>query len=183
MSARPEGSIWPDLELDPVQNHNAHEGTRRTLPGWLSTMAKRMTRQKGKSYDDAESRRRRENRFPSIPGEEMRNGRLNMLQEWTSRDLEAETSIRSATGKENADRGMSNVLEPQTPVPLPGLPSIALAHRDPEPLPNPHNDLRRGSQEPPRGSHLDESSLNSASISDGTSKSTTVDILLTEAMR
>lgn len=186
MSARAESSSWPDQNFEHAQNQDAHEGTRRTVPGWLTTVAKRMVWQKEKSYDDAGFRRGRAHMYPSIPAEQNRNRGLNMaVEEWTSRDLEGETSIRSATGKGNADRGMSKVLDSQRPIVPPALPLLATSHHESDPLPKPelNDELQRGSEEPSRASNLGNSMLSRARISDGTSKPTTADALLTEAMQ
>lgn len=176
----------PAENQGPAQRHDTYEGTRRTVPGWLTEVAKRMVWQKEKSYDDAGFRRGRARMYPSLPGEENRNRGLDMvLEERTSRDLEGETSIRSATGKGNADRGMSKVLDSQRPIVPPALPLLATSHHESDPLPKPelNDELQRGSEEPSRASNLGNSMLSRARISDGTSKPTTADALLTEAMQ
>lgn len=181
MSARAESSSWPDLNLEHVQNQDAYEGTRRTVPSWLTTMAKRMGRQKEKRYYDGQAPM-----YPSVPGEENRNRDLDMVREdWISRDLEGETSIRSATGKENADRGMSKVLGPQRPIVRPAPPRLATSHHESDPLPKPelNDELQGGSEEPSRLSNLGDLHLSLGSMLNGTSKPTTVDISLTEATR
>lgn len=190
MSARPESSIWPDLELDPVQNHNAHEGTRRTLPGWLTTMAKRMGRRKEKRNDDAGFRRGRASMYPVVPGEENRNPNLARLSQPRlgrvhSRDL----SDHSATDKGNMYRQRLNVSETTIPVVSPApsrpslrhLPPISTTRREFGLLRHPDSsdddliDLQNGVEEPSRSQ-----SGNSGKISsrrpDGTYKTSTVTI-------
>jgi hypothetical protein len=150
-------------------------------------MTKRMGRQKVTSYDHPSYRRRGVKAFPIIPGEEMRNqpGR-GLTHEWTIRDLERGWSTPyNATGKENADREMPNVLgsrTPNLPQPLPRN-SISRDDSDLSPKPNFNDDaLQKGAGESPRA-HSGDSNSHPAVISDGTSKPTAVDILLTEAMR
>ena len=184
MSAHSESSSWPDLELEPVQNHNAHEGTRRTLSGWLTTMAKLTRRQKEKSYDDADFHRTRA-QYPSIPDEEMRNGRLNLTHEWTSRDLEGGPSIfNNAAGKENADQGMPNVFESGTLILPPSPPprnSISRDDSDLSPKLNLNDDaLQKGAGESPRA-HSGDSYTIPARMLDGMYKIPTVNIWLTVA--
>lgn len=84
-------------DLTRTQTHATLEGTRRTVAGWLTTVAEYVGTPQQKSYDDAGFRRGRAMRFPQIPGEAMRNPVLNQIDEqWTSRDPSRAPSVRSA---------------------------------------------------------------------------------------
>lgn len=87
-------------DLTRTHTHATLEGTRRTVAGWLTTVAEYVGTPQKKSYDDAGFRRGRAMRFPQIPGEAMRNSNLNQIDEqWTSRDPSRAPSVRSTTGE------------------------------------------------------------------------------------
>jgi len=101
------------------------EGTRRTVAGWLTTVAEYVGTPQEKSYDDAGFRRGRAMAYPSLPGEENRNPGLSQLtREWTNRDLSREPSIRRATSTHTVTRERSNTADTlQLPSPTHHRPS------------------------------------------------------------
>lgn len=100
----------PTNDLARTETHATLEGTRRTVAGWLNTVADYVGTPQKKSYDDAGFRRGRAMRFPQIPGEQMRNPALHQIDEqWTSRDPSREPSIRRANS--GATRERSNTAE------------------------------------------------------------------------
>jgi hypothetical protein len=110
------------------------EGTRRTVAGWLTTVAEYVGTPQEKSYDDAGFRRGRAMAYPSLPGEENRNPGLNQItREWTSRDLSRDPSIRRAASTHTVTRERSNTADTlQLPSPTHNRPS-----RDSLGLPSP----------------------------------------------
>lgn len=124
----PHGSESPrrltnDLARTPT--HATLEGTRRTVAGWLTTVAEYVGTPQKKSYDDAGFRRGRAMGFPRIPGEENRNPDLHQITEqWTSRDPSRAPSIRSVTSGARATRERSNTADTlQLPSPTHTRPS------------------------------------------------------------
>jgi hypothetical protein len=115
-----------DLTRTPTHATNATlEGTRRTVAGWLTTVAEYVGTPQEKSYDDAGFRRGRAMLYPGVPGEENRNPDLSRTtREWTSRDLSREPSIRRAPSTNTATRERSNTADTlQIPSPTHGRPS------------------------------------------------------------
>lgn len=113
------------------------EGTRRTVAGWLTTVAEYVGTPQEKSYDDAGFRRGRAMAYPRLPGEENRNPGLNQItREWTSRDLSRDPSIRRATSTHTVTRERSNTADtlqlpspthnrhPRESLSLPGSPEM-----------------------------------------------------------
>lgn len=135
----PPGSGSPrQLPSDLTRTHThttvaTLEGTRKTVAGWLTTVAEYVGTPQKKSYDDAGFRRGRAMGFPEIPGELNRNRNLHQITEqWTnSREPSREPSIRRATG--SATRERSNTADTlQLPSPTYSRPS-----RDSLNLPSP----------------------------------------------
>lgn len=104
-------------DLARTQTHATLEGTRRTVAGWLTTVAEYVGTPQKKSYDDAGFRRGRAMRFPEIPGEGMRNPDLHQIvEQWTSRDPSREPSIRSGTvGAARERSNTADTLQPPSP--------------------------------------------------------------------
>ncbi|KAM0719432.1 hypothetical protein Q7P37_005337 [Cladosporium fusiforme] len=119
-------------DLTRTQTHATLEGTRRTVAGWLTTVAEYVGTPQKKSYDDDGFRRGRAMGFPAIPGEENRNPDLpRFTAQWTSRDPSREPSVRSRTSGTTRDR--SNTADTlQLPSPTHNRPS-----RDSSNLPSP----------------------------------------------
>ena len=116
----PPGSESPRRLMDDLartQTHATLEGTRRTVAGWLTTVAEYVGTPQKKSYDDAGFRRGRAMRFPEIPGEGMRNPDLHQIvEQWTSRDPSREPSIRSGTvGAARERSNTADTLQPPSP--------------------------------------------------------------------
>jgi hypothetical protein len=109
----PPGSESPRRMMDDLartQTHATLEGTRRTVAGWLTTVAEYVGTPQKKSYGRAM-------RFPEIPGEGMRNPDLHQIvEQWTSRDPSREPSIRSATvGAARERSNTADTLQPPSP--------------------------------------------------------------------
>jgi len=97
-------------DLARVPTHATLEGTRRTVAGWLTTVAEYVGTPQQKSYDDGGFRRGRAAGFPRIPGEENRNVNLTQIAEqWTSRDPSREPSVRRTIS--GATRERSNTAD------------------------------------------------------------------------
>jgi hypothetical protein len=127
----PNGMGPPRRSTGDLQRSQTHttvatlEGTRRTVAGWLTTVAEYVGTPQEKSYDDAGFRRGRAMAYPSLPGEENRNPGLNQItREWTSRDLSRDPSIRRAASTHTVTRERSNTADTlQLPSPTHNRPS------------------------------------------------------------
>jgi hypothetical protein len=123
-----EGPRRSTGDLTRTQTHATNatlEGTRRTVAGWLTTVAEYVGTPQEKSYDDAGFRRGRAMAYPGVPGEENRNPGLSQVtREWTTRDLSREPSIRRAPSTHTATRERSNTADTlQIPSPTHTRPS------------------------------------------------------------
>jgi hypothetical protein len=155
----------PALDTGPVQMRATREGARRTVAGWLTSIAERVGTPTTKSYDDAGFRRGSAQEFPAIPGEEMRNPDLSQMrrivaEHWDSQDASREPSTHSATSREHVYHGMSD--EPSPPY-------MDVSLRDHEPWPKSDSKQHpRNYHEGPSRGHLGDSHIPHARVANGT---------------
>ena len=200
MNERAESPSRSTDTLDTAQAQDTRGGARRTVAGWLTTIA------------DYGFRRGRARGYPIVPGEENRNRDRGQLhsERWPRRDVSPEPSMHvspalsiaslspessilsmsvgstptpsmhSAASRDKVDREASNVPEAPTPVMPPAPPRVM----DPESLMT--SDMKRG---PQRGSEQSSRAQSSdshtipAHIQTGTYEPLTVTIWLTVALR
>jgi hypothetical protein len=103
-----EGPRRSNDNLARTHTHVTLEGTRRTVAGWLNTVAEYVGTPQERSYNDAGFRggRSRAMEFPELPGEWNRNKDLpQLIEQWSpSRDPSRAPSVRSATGRATRER-------------------------------------------------------------------------------
>lgn len=85
-------------DLTRTSAHATLEGSRRTVAGWVTTVAEYVGMPQKKSYDDAGFRRGRAMAFPRIPGENHLNPDMHqIIEQWTSGDPSRERSNTADT--------------------------------------------------------------------------------------
>lgn len=185
MSNRAENPGRSTETLASVQTYVTREGARRTVAGWLTTIADYVGGPRKKMYDDAGFRRGRAMAFPSIPGEESRNRDLGQLHEvvaerWLRRDVSPVPSMHSAASRDEVDCETSNVPAAPTPV-MPPAP-LRVTESESFTISDMKEGPQKGSGRPSRAQSSD-SYMIPARISTGRYKTPTVRIWLTVAMR
>lgn len=79
MNERAESPSRSTDTLDTAQAQDTRGGARRTVAGWLTTIADYVGGPKKKQYDDTDYRGGRARGYPIVPGEENRNRDLGRL--------------------------------------------------------------------------------------------------------
>ena len=193
MNERVESPSRSTEILDIARAQDTRGGARRTVAGWLTTIADYVGVPNKKQYDDSGFRRGLAREYPIVPGEENRNRDRSRLyrERWLRRDVSpapsmlsmsvgSGPSMHSAASRDKVEREAPNVPGAPTPV----MPPTPLRVMESESFTTPvvKEGPQRGSEQSSRAQSSDSHTI-PAHIQTGTYEPLTVTIWLTLAMR